>query len=91
MEVTIYHVLFGIFGGLVRGLVGILKSVEMEKRKLDWFYFLFTLFVSALVGGIAGTLAAQTWQISFLAGYAGSDFIEGLYKIRFGQVFKMKV
>jgi hypothetical protein len=29
--------------------------------------------------------ADTEWQVSFLAGYAGTDFIENLYKIKFGQ------
>jgi len=31
----------------------------------------------------AGILANTEWQVSFLAGYAGTDFIENLYKIKF--------
>ena len=42
---------------------------------------------SALVGLVAGILADRAWEISFLAGYAGTDFWEGLYKLRFGQFF----
>ena len=43
-----------------------------------------------LVGIAAGLLADGTWQIAFLAGYAGTDFIESLYKLRFTEVFKGK-
>jgi len=32
------------------------------------------------VGAAAGILADTEWQVSFLAGYAGTDFIESLYK-----------
>ena len=29
------------------------------------------------------------WRISLLAGYAGTDFLENLYKLRFAQFFKV--
>jgi hypothetical protein len=38
-----------------------------------------------VVGATAGALADTEWQVSFLAGYAGTDFIESLYKIKIGQ------
>jgi len=39
------------------------------------------------VGAAAGILADTEWQVSFLTGYAGTDFIENLYKIKLGQRF----
>jgi len=30
-----------------------------------------------------GALADTEWQVSSLAGYAGTDFIENLYKLKF--------
>ncbi|TSC87879.1 MAG: hypothetical protein G01um10147_382 [Microgenomates group bacterium Gr01-1014_7] len=29
------------------------------------------------------------WRISLLAGYAGTDFLENLYRLRFAQFFKV--
>jgi len=46
---------------------------------------LITIAISGIVGAAAGILADTEWQVSFLAGYAGTDFIESLYKIKFGQ------
>lgn len=77
--------LSGLFGGVLRGLVGIAKSKSIEKGQFIPLYLGVTLGVSALVGLVAGILADKTWEISFLAGYAGTDFLEGLYKLRFGQ------
>lgn len=34
---------------------------------------------------LVGLLADTEWHICFLAGYAGTDFIESLYKIRLGE------
>ena len=43
-----------------------------------------------LVGIAAGLLADGTWKIAFLAGYAGTDFIESLYKLKLNQFIKIK-
>jgi len=80
-------VLAGLAGGMLRGLVGIAKSKSVGKSQFIPMYLGVTLGVSALVGLVAGVLADRTWEISFLAGYAGTDFLEGLYKLRFGQFF----
>lgn len=80
-------VLAGAAGGAVRSLVGILKYMERNKRreKLRVGYLLFSVLVSAVIGGFAGALCDGSWKIAALAGYAGTDFIEGLYKIKTGQ------
>jgi len=80
--------IFGFIGGLTRGLVGIFKLTKRKKKfKLD--YFASTLFLSAVIGIFAGLLFAQDYRLSLLAGYAGTDLIEGLYKI-FISKFKKK-
>ena len=37
----------------------------------------------------AGILADTKWQVSFLAGYAGTDFIESLYIIKLARDLKI--
>lgn len=78
------NILFGILGGLVRGIVGITKYMEQNRKNqaIDVRYLLFSLAVAGLVGGIAGALIGNDRSFAFLAGYAGTDFLEGLYKIR---------
>jgi len=41
------------------------------------------------VGVTAGILADTEWQVSFLTGYAGTDFIENLYKIKLGKTYNI--
>ncbi len=91
LEFQIYHLITGLLGGLVRGIVGITKQSTFtpEKFQFQWKYFAFTMFVSALVGLISGIIADGDWRISLLAGYAGTDFLESLYRLRFTELFKI--
>lgn len=91
MEVALAHVLTGLLGGLIRALVGITKSQTFtpEQFKFQWKYFGFSLLVSAIVGIMSGIIADGDWRMSLLAGYAGTDFLESLYKLKFNQFFKV--
>ena len=86
-------------GGMVRGIVGVAKSLwPHKKQEFKLNYFLFNLLLSAFVGAIAGVLTSSSEQaallttysnqMAFLAGYAGPDFLESLFKLKFDQVFK---
>jgi hypothetical protein len=88
MEKFLIYLLAGLIGGIIRGLVGFVKNKTIEKANhFKPQYFLITILISGIVGGAAGALADTEWQVSFLAGYAGTDFIENLYKIKLGQHF----
>lgn len=84
----------GFGGGVVRGLVGFVKHQYSYKNvgfKLG--YFLTMMFISGIVGlmvsaavrDIAGAVFTVAYSpgLAFIAGYAGGDFIENLYKILF--------
>ncbi|MFQ5621526.1 MAG: hypothetical protein ACE5FT_06825 [Candidatus Nanoarchaeia archaeon] len=73
---------YGFLGGVVRALVGLMKS-KMFKRKFDAWYLVFTLIASGVIGAAAGLLVYGDYRLAILAGYAGTDFIEGVYRIRF--------
>jgi len=88
MDKFLIYILAGFVGGITRGLVGFVKNKTLEKTNhFKPQYFLVTILISGIVGGAAGALADTEWQVSFLAGYAGTDFIESLYKIKFGAKF----
>jgi len=88
LEFQIYHLVTGLAGGLVRGLVGIAKQAQNpDEFQIHWKYFGFTLLVSGIVGVVSGLIADGDWRISLLAGYAGTDFLESLYRLRFPQMF----
>jgi uncharacterized membrane protein len=88
---TDFHLLIamsmGVLGGVLRALVGFVKYFErnQKKRVIDWWYLAFSLIVSAIIGSIAGSLSQGDWRLAVVAGYAGTDFVEGLYKVRFKQ------
>ena len=89
MGVYMPIILGGLFGGLLRGLLGIAKSLITKKEEsINYGYFFLSLAVSMIVGVIAASLWPEgDFRIALLAGYAGSDFLEGLYKLKFKQKF----
>ncbi|MBI4451342.1 hypothetical protein HY642_05180 [Candidatus Woesearchaeota archaeon] len=86
MSELLLSILGGFAGGFIRATVGILKyySYFGKKRfKMQPRYLLATLLASSLLGIIAGLFIADDVRFAILAGYAGTDFLEGLYKIQF--------
>lgn len=83
-NIILQSAILGIFGGLTRALVGLVKYFEKNKQnqKVRFWYLAFSLFVAALVGGIAGVLSGNDWRLAIIAGYAGTDFLESIYKIK---------
>lgn len=75
-------IIFGIFGGLIRSLVGLFKhKVFTGKEKFKTGKFAFTLIASGLIGLFCALLLIDDYRIALLAGYAGTDLIQGLYKL----------
>lgn len=75
----------GFLGGLIKGLVGVTKHLVKtpdKKRNLRMGYFILMLFSSGGLGLIAGVFIANDPKFALLAGYAGTDFIDSLFKIR---------
>ena len=90
MEKYLIYLLAGFCGGIIRGLVGFFKNKTIEKpNHFQPEYFMITIAISGIVGATTGILADSEWQISFLAGYAGTDFIENLYKIKISQKIQL--
>jgi len=63
--------LYGLVGGVARAIVGLNKS----EGEIDWN----RLIISVLVSIVIGTVAMEP-RMSLLAGYAGSDMLEGITK-----------
>lgn len=100
MQTLLIPILFGVLGGLVRALVGIAKYVEKNKtdpptaeagKRIRFGYFAFSLLVAAILGGLAGAFISYDWKIAVLVGYAGTDFFEGLFKLKEKEIAKTAV
>jgi len=75
----------GFLGGLIRGLMGISKKISAspsKKKVLRKDYLAVTLLSSGGLGLLVGVFIADDIRFALLAGYAGTDFIENLYKIK---------
>jgi hypothetical protein len=72
-------IIFGLLGGLVRGMQGVIKHVWKNKEPFSWKKIGITLVLSAIIGGIVGAVFGETKVLALVAGYAGSDLLEGLY------------
>ena len=71
--------LLGGLGGLVRGLVGIFKAMK-QKEQLNAKYYLLTVVIAIIIGAFTGVVVSKDYRVNLLAGYAGIDILEGLYK-----------
>ena len=79
MEPTILAGLLGGIGGLTRGFVGLLKALSL-KRKIMWNYYAITVIIAIVIGIFIGIIFDFDYRLSLLAGYAGTDILEGIYK-----------
>ncbi len=79
MEALILSGLLGGIGGLTRGLVGLMKALSL-RRKILWGYYCITLFIAIILGVFTGIIFSFDYRLSLLAGYAGTDILEGIYK-----------
>jgi hypothetical protein len=69
----------GVLGGLVRALYGLLKAVN-DGIIVHKGHFLITLIISAVIGGILGSVFDMDIRVAALAGYVGTDILENIFK-----------
>ena len=79
MSSLILPALLGGVGGLTRGLIGLLKAISL-RRKILWGYYAITVLVAVVIGVFIGIIFNFDYRLSLLAGYAGTDILEGIYK-----------
>ncbi len=93
MEIPLWAIQFlaGGMGGLVRGIVGVTKAQTFnpDTFKFQWKYFTVTIIVAVIVGQFAGVVFNGDWRASLLAGYAGSDFLESMYRLSVAKFIKI--
>lgn len=74
--------LFGLVGGLIRAVVGIVKHYKINKKtKFKPIYFIITLIASAIIGALVSLSLSTNYFVNLMAGYAGIDLLENLLKI----------
>ena len=88
LGITSVGLVAGASGGLVRGLVGISKHL-LTKKNFQPLRFLTFILIAGIIGAMAGSLIIESWALSLLAGYAGADFIEGMYKSKLFHLFPL--
>lgn len=66
-------------GGLTRGFIGLLKALSLRRRIL-WGYYAITVIIALIIGVFTGIIFNFDYRLSLLAGYAGTDILEGIYK-----------
>jgi hypothetical protein len=49
------------------------------RRKILWGYYVVTVIVAAIIGFFIGIIFNFDYRLSLLAGYAGTDILEGIY------------
>jgi fluoride ion exporter CrcB/FEX len=79
MDTLLLAGLLGGIGGLTRGVVGLLKALSIN-RKILWNYYLITVMIAIIIGVFVGVVFDFDPRLSLLAGYAGTDILEGIYK-----------
>jgi hypothetical protein len=79
MDAIVLAGLLGGIGGLTRGVVGLLKALSLRRRIL-WPYYAITVAIAVVIGIFVGIIFDFDPRLSLLAGYAGTDILEGIYK-----------
>lgn len=79
MDTILLAAILGGVGGLTRGVVGLLKALSL-RRKIIWSYYLITVVIAIIIGVFTGIIFNFDTRLSLLAGYAGTDILEGIYK-----------
>ena len=93
MDIYLSLLIAGFGGGVVRGLIGFLKNQYSYKNTgFNIPYFFVMMFLSGVVGVLTAVAVKYSFislegvgyvspSIAFIVGYAGGDFLEGVYKI----------
>lgn len=50
------------------------------RRKILWNYYAITVVIALIIGIFTGIIFDFDYRLSLLAGYAGTDILEGIYK-----------
>lgn len=81
LNFVVYPGLVGGIGGLARGSFGVWKSFNLKRRrKFILSYYLITVLIAIIIGIFVGIIFGPDYKTAGLAGYAGTDILENLFK-----------
>ena len=85
-----FSIIFGGFiGGALRGLMGIAKTLILKKdEQINYSWFFVSIAVAVAIGVIAAGFMGGGFEVALLSGYAGSDLLESLIKLKFKEKFE---
>lgn len=82
-------ILGGLIGGTLRGVMGIAKTLVVKKESsINYGWLTTMILVSVAIGVIAASFMGGGFEVALLAGYAGSDLLESLFKLKFKEKFE---
>ena len=85
-------ILGGLVGGALRGVMGIAKSLVTKKEdRINYSWLFVSIAVAMAIGVIAATFMGGGFEVALLAGYAGTDLLESLVKLKFKEKFEKMV
>ena len=85
-------ILGGLIGGSLRGLMGIAKTLILKKEEqINYGWFFVSVCIAIVIGIIAASFMGGGFEIALLSGYAGSDLLESLVKLKFKEKFEKLV
>ncbi len=79
MDPTLLAGIVGAIGGAARATIGLCKSIATKKR-IIWSYYFLTILTAAIIGSACGIIFNFDTRLALLAGYSGTDLLEGVYK-----------
>jgi fluoride ion exporter CrcB/FEX len=85
-------ILGGLIGGALRGLMGIAKTLILKKdEQINYGWFFVSVCIAVAIGVIAASFMSGGFEVALLSGYAGSDLLESLVKLKFKEKFEKTV
>jgi hypothetical protein len=91
MSQVLVILLFGALGGILRGILGIGKTLVLKDRvEINYVWLFISIAASAVLGMLAALFFLDDYRLALAGGYAGSDFLEGLAKILLKERFDPK-
>ena len=89
LGIDILFIIVGVLGGLARACFGFLKTLS-QGFEVNLRYFVVTLLISGLIGGMLGAVFDMDFRVAALAGYVGTDILDNIFKGTLGASILIK-